>query len=57
MFGQGNGGHIAILPLLVLLFALMFLFEALGYVSSTTVSVTWPIIVGVGAIIKMIGGR
>jgi hypothetical protein len=55
MFGQN--GHISILPLLVLLFALMFLFEALGYVSSATVAVTWPIIVGVGAIIKMIGGR
>ena len=45
------------MPLLVLLFALVFLFDALGYISPETTAVTWPIIVGVGAIIKMIGGR
>lgn len=59
MFSQGNGrgGSIALLPLLVLLFALLFLFDALGYISSETTAVAWPVIVGVGAIIRLIGGR
>lgn len=49
--------HFALLPLLALFFSLLFLFDALGYVSSATTAVIWPIIVGVGAIVKMIGGR
>ena len=57
MFGQGNRGQLALIPLLMLLFALVFLFDALGYISPETTSVTWPVIVGVAAIIKLIGGR
>ena len=57
MFGQGNRGQLALIPLLMLLFALVFLFEALGYISRETTMVTWPVIVGVAAIIKLIGGR
>ena len=49
--------HISILPLLALLFALVFLFDALGYISAETTAVTWPIIVGAGAILKMVGSR
>ena len=47
----------AIIPLLMLLFALVFLFDAFGYISPDTTAVAWPVIVGVAAIIKLIGGR
>ena len=58
MFTQGQGGHhLSILPLLALLFALVFLFDAPGYISPETTAVTWPIIVGVGAILKLVGSR
>lgn len=57
MFEQGHKGHLSIIPLLMLLFALVFLFDALGYISSDTTAVIWPVIVGVAAILKMVGGR
>lgn len=37
-------------PILVILFALLFLLQALGYVSDSVVSIVWPILVGVGGI-------
>lgn len=47
----------SIIPLLMLLFALVFLFDALGYISPDTTAVVWPVIVGVAAILKLVGGR
>ncbi|MDP3661425.1 MAG: hypothetical protein Q8R17_01040 [bacterium] len=57
MFEQGHKGHLSIIPLLMLLFALVFLFDALGYISPDTTAVVWPVIVGVAAILKLVGGR
>lgn len=45
----GCGCH-HFVPVLVILFALVFLLEALGYVGNLVVSVIWPILVGLGGI-------
>lgn len=40
----------------MLLFALLFLLGALGTVSENTVSVGWPILVGIAALMKLTEG-
>lgn len=40
-------------PILIILFALLFLLKAMGYVSGSITSVVWPIIVGLGGIAKL----
>lgn len=38
------------IPILVVLFGLLFLLQALGYVSASVVAIVWPILVGIGGI-------
>ncbi len=40
-------------PIVVILFALLFLVRAMGYVPEPMVAVVWPILVGVIGIIKL----
>ena len=48
--------HHKFIPVLLLLFALLFLLGALGTVSQSTVSIGWPILVGVAALMKLFEG-
>lgn len=48
--------HHKVIPLLVLLFGLDFLFGALHWVSTGFVSVTWPILVVAVGVMKLMKG-
>lgn len=52
--GNCSCTHHMTTPVLVILFALIFLFGALGYISEQTVAISWPIIVGLAGILKLI---
>jgi len=45
--------HHKMIPLLVVLFALLFLLKALGTFSEYTVSIVWPILLGAAGLMKM----
>lgn len=49
-------GHHKVMPILVILFALVFLMHALHIVGMGLVNVTWPILLIIAACAKM-GGR
>ncbi len=48
-------GHHKVIPILVILLGLTFLLQALGVVGWYFVSVTWPILLIIAAIVKMAG--
>ena len=48
--------HHKVVPTLVVLFGLMFLLEALGFISTSTVDVVWPLFVIAGGLMKLTGG-
>jgi len=55
--GKGCGcPHHKVMPVLVVLFGLLFLLGAYGVVGDRTVSVGWPLLVIVGGLMKMSGG-
>jgi len=45
--------HHEVIPFLVIIFAVVFLLGTLGYVSSETVAIVWPILVGIAGITKL----
>jgi hypothetical protein len=61
---EGNSGsgmvcrctHHKMKPILIILFALLFTLGNFDVVSARTVSVLWPIIVGIGGISKLSSG-
>lgn len=57
----GGGGcrcpHHKVPALMALLIALAFLLGNLGYVSDATVGMAWPILLGIGALTKLMGGK
>ena len=48
--------HHKMTPVLVVLFALLFLLGNLGMVSMKTVDIGWPILVGLAGLMKLTGG-
>ena len=48
--------HHKVMPILVIVFGLLFLGGALEWVSPMTVMVTWPILVIIGGVMKLSGG-
>lgn len=62
MMGEGMSGgmckcpHHKFIPFLMLLFALLFLLGALDVFTPYFVSVSWPVLVGVGALMKLFEG-
>lgn len=58
--GKGEGckcPHHKMIPLLIVLFGLLFLLEALGWWGTRFVEVVWPILVILGGLQKMMGGK
>ena len=57
--GKGMCGcpHHKMLPILGVLFGLLFLLGAYGWLSDRTVSVGWPLLVLVGSLSKLMGGK
>ena len=45
--------HHSVIPFLMVLFALVFLLGAFDIVTARTVSITWPILIGVAGLMKM----
>lgn len=48
--------HHKVIPLLIVLFAAAFLLRNLGVLSDETVSLTWPVLVGLGGLMKLSEG-
>jgi len=46
-------GHHKVFPVLVVLFGLLFLLEAIGVVTSGFVMILWPILVIAGGLMKL----
>lgn len=60
MTQQGNAckcPHHKIVPLLILLFGLDFLFGALGWLSPEFVNVSWPVLVALAGLMKLTEGK
>lgn len=59
--GCGSGGckcmHHKAPSILVVLFGLLFLLKALGYVSMATVDIAWPILVLLLGLMKLTSGK
>lgn len=49
--------HHSVMPILIVLFALVFLLGNLGVFSMGFVNIAWPIIVGAGGIMKMMSRK
>lgn len=49
--------HHGFIPVLVVLFGLLFLLGNLGVVSARTVDVGWPILVGLAGLQKLLEGK
>ncbi len=49
--------HHKVIPGLIVLFGLTFLLGALGVLSAYAVSIIWPILVMLGGLQKMFGGK
>ena len=63
MMGENKSGmacckcmHHQVIPILIVLFAVVFLLGYLSVLSMETVNIIWPIIVGVGGLTKLMGG-
>ena len=48
--------HHKIIPLLVLALGLLFFFHGIGAVALRTVAILWPLLIIVGAVVKLISG-
>lgn len=46
-------GHHNVIPILIILFATAFLLKYQGLLSADAVNVIWPILVGLGGVVKM----
>jgi len=49
--------HHKFVPVLIVVFALMFLLNALDFVSDRSLSIGWPVVVGLAGLLKMTEGR
>lgn len=47
--------HHKFVPVLIILFALVFLLKALDMLEEKVVSIAWPVILGVGGFLKLTG--
>lgn len=45
--------HHSIIPILIILFAIAFLLDYQGFLKAGSVNVIWPILVGIGGIVKL----
>lgn len=51
--GMCECSHHSIIPILAILFAIAFLLDYQGFLSAGSVNVIWPILVGIGGIVKL----
>ncbi len=49
--------HHSIVPILAILVAISFLLEAQGYLTSDAVRIIWPILLGVGGMVRLVEDR
>ena len=55
--GVCNCGHHSIIPILVILFATTFLLGYQGLLEAQAVNIIWPILVGIGGVVKVTEDR
>lgn len=55
--GKCDCSHHKAIPVLIVLFGLLFLLEALNVVMADVVSVVWPILVIIGGLMKLFGSN
>lgn len=49
-----SGEHRGVIPILVILFAIVFLLQYQGLLAENSVNIIWPILVGIGGLVMLI---